>query len=58
MFRKIIHYLFKCPTFWRWNPAFTCPICNKKYRCYFDGCDIAGHGINICLSCGKKLEGV
>lgn len=54
-FKKIRHYLFNCPTFWRLKPAFECPKCGRKYRCYWDGNDILGHGINICNSCAKKI---
>ena len=48
--QKLKHYLFKCPTFWRIKPAFECPICGKKYRCYWDGND-TDKGINICNDC-------
>jgi len=50
------HKLFKCPTFWQRNPSFTCPSCGGKYRCYWDGNDIAGHGINYCNDCAKRIE--
>jgi len=39
MFKKFIHRLFKCPTFWSIRPYFTCPDCKKTYRCYWDGND-------------------
>jgi len=50
------HKIFKCPTFWDKEPAFTCPGCGKKYRCYWDGNDVTGHGIDYCNKCAKKLE--
>ena len=56
LFKKLIHYLFKCPTFWRFKPAFECPECGRKYRCYWDGNDISGHGINICNPCAKRIK--
>ena len=54
--RRIIHKLFQCPTFWIRKPRFECPICGEKYRCYWDGNDIDGHGINICNKCAKKIQ--
>jgi len=51
------HKLFHCPTFWRPKPAFTCPGCGKKYRCYWDGNDVTGVGIDFCNSCAADLEG-
>lgn len=53
---KWMHNLFHCPTFWRFRRAYTCPICGKKYRCYWDGHDVLGHGINICGTCFKKID--
>ena len=50
-FRKLYHYLFKCPTFWSRKPHFKCPVCGETYRCYWDGHDIEGLGINICEQC-------
>ena len=50
----LFHKLFKCPTFWQIKPAFKCPECGKTYRCYWDGHDIAGRGINICNACASK----
>ena len=50
------HKLFHCPTFWKLKPAFTCPQCSKKYRCYWDGNDVAGHGIDYCNKCAAQLE--
>ena len=50
------HKLFKCPTFWKLKPSYTCPECGKKYRCYWDGNDIWGVGIDYCNTCVKKLE--
>jgi len=55
--KRVIHKLFHCPTFWRLKPAFSCPKCDKKYRCYWDGNDVTGHGIDYCNKCAKKLEG-
>lgn len=49
--QKVYHYLFECPTFWRVKPAFKCPICGETYRCYWDGNDVDGLGINICTPC-------
>lgn len=56
MLKKLIHKLFKCPTFWKFRLAFECPLCGKKYRCYLDGQDICGIGIYICNTCAKKYE--
>jgi transcription elongation factor Elf1 len=53
-----IHKLFQCPTFWKLKASFTCPECGKKYRCYWDGNDVANHGINYCDKCAEKLEAV
>ena len=50
------HKLFACPTFWKLKPMFRCPECGKKYRCYWDGNDVTGHGIDYCNKCAKKLE--
>ena len=55
-FKKLHHLIFKCPTFWETKPAFCCPGCGKRYRCYWDGNDIAGIGINYCNSCTEKHE--
>lgn len=52
------HYLFRCPTFWQLKPAFECPDCGKQYRCYWDGHDVAGHGINYCYDCATNLENI
>lgn len=54
--KKLFHYMFGCPSFWTLKPKFRCPVCGKKYRCYWDGNDIEGHGINICNSCAKIIE--
>jgi len=56
-FKTIYHKFFKCPTFWRIKPAFTCPRCGGKYRCYWDGNDVEGHGKDFCDTCAKALEG-
>jgi hypothetical protein len=48
--KKILHYLFHCPTFWRVKPAFVCPCCQATYRCYWDGHDVNGK-INVCSAC-------
>jgi hypothetical protein len=53
--QKWKHYLFSCPTFWRWKPAFTCPECGATYRCYWDGND-AGGQINLCTPCTEKYQ--
>lgn len=52
---KLKHYLFDCPTFWRRKPAFQCPHCGKKYRCYWDGNDCGGK-INVCHACAAEYE--
>lgn len=57
-FQRWYHYLFKCPSFWRIKPAFKCPKCGKTYRCYWDGNDVKGHGINYCTPCAKILESI
>ncbi len=53
--RRVYHKLFNCPTFWRIKPAFKCPGCGKKYRCYWEGNDTQ-FGINYCDSCDKILN--
>ena len=52
--KKLLHYLFRCPTFWSFKPYFKCPECGATYRCYWDGHDIVGRGINICGKCASK----
>lgn len=47
------HKLFSCPTFWKLKPAFTCPICGREYRCYWDGHDEFGK-VNVCTPCYEK----
>ena len=55
MVKRLLHLLFKCPTFWHIKPAFTCPICSRTYRCYWDGSDgIMYDGqilLDVCASC-------
>ena len=51
-----IHKLFRCPTFWKIKTSFKCPKCGKKYRCYWDGNDVKGHGVDYCNKCAKELE--
>ena len=53
--KRWYHKLFKCPTFWNLKLQFTCPECGGKYRCYWDGNDIAGVGIDYCNDCAKVL---
>jgi len=55
MFKKIYHYLFKCPTFWEIKPHFQCPDCGKRYRCYWDGHDTNGK-VDVCNKCNDKYE--
>lgn len=50
------HKLFKCPTFWKLKTSFECPLCGRKYRCYWDGHDIADVGIDVCNRCEKRLS--
>ena len=52
---KLRHYLFECPTFWRRQPAFKCPICDATYRCYWDGNDVGGK-INVCKTCTYEYD--
>jgi hypothetical protein len=54
--KKIHHKLFRCPTFWKLKYSFHCPRCGKGYRCYWDGNDVTGHGIDYCNSCASLLE--
>ena len=54
--QKCWHYLFGCPTFWRIRPFFHCPRCGVGYRCYWDGNDVAGVGIDYCDACAVVLE--
>ncbi len=56
MFKRLFHLLFECPTFWRLKPAFTCPECGDQYRCYRDGHDVVGVGIDLCGPCAKEKE--
>lgn len=53
--QRWLHYLFECPTFWKWERTFTCPDCGKKYRCYWDGNDINGK-IHVCNRCVNSEE--
>ena len=55
-FKRWKHKIFDCPTFWKLEPSFTCPSCSKKYRCYWDGNDITGHGTDYCNKCAKRIE--
>jgi hypothetical protein len=52
--KRWMHKLFDCPTFWK-KPSFVCPICGKKYRCYWDGHDSYGF-INVCNTCVKVTD--
>ncbi len=54
-FQRWWHYLFHCPSFWDWKPAFKCPVCGVTYRCYWDGNDCFGM-INVCNKCAKAKE--
>ena len=54
--KRAYHKLFKCPTFWKIKPRFKCPCCGETYRCYWDGNDVAGHGIDYCDACAAALE--
>ena len=58
MWRRLFHKLFKCPTFWELKPHFKCPLCGKTYRCYWDGNDVIGVGIDLCDKCAQKYEPV
>ena len=49
------HYLFHCPSFWRLRPAFTCPLCGAKYRCYWDGHDEGGY-VHLCGDCARRMR--
>ena len=55
LWKRAWHKLFHCPTFWSLRPAYKCPECGKRYRCYWDGNDIKGHGINYCGKCAGKI---
>ena len=50
------HKLFRCHTFWKLRPFYHCSKCGKGLRCYWDGNDIEGHGIDICNACARKIE--
>ena len=54
--KRWLHKFFKCPTFWKCKASFVCPDCGHKYRCYWDGNDVSGVGINYCNGCAAKLE--
>jgi phage/plasmid primase-like uncharacterized protein len=51
----ILHKLFRCPTFWKLKATFECPLCGRKYRCYWDGHNIKGHGTDICKKCARAI---
>jgi hypothetical protein len=53
--KKWIHYLFDCPSFWRFRPKYHCSVCGKSARCYWDLNDCFGK-INVCNSCKYFLE--
>lgn len=57
--KRWIHKLFKCPTFWQAvilrKPAWTCPGCGHKGTCYWDGND-TDEGIDYCNSCAQEIE--
>jgi hypothetical protein len=53
--KRLWHLLFECPTFWSFTPKFTCPVCHKQYRCYWDGNDIAGM-IDVCNKCAVSID--
>nr|BDD43753.1 hypothetical protein 13 [bacterium] len=52
---KIVHKLFRCSTFWNLKPAFTCPVCGRGFRCFWDGHDIGGL-TNVCSKCSKEIS--
>lgn len=54
-FRKWLHYLFSCPTFWSMKGAFVCIICGQRKKCYYDGNDIKDVGTDICDRCAKAI---
>jgi len=54
MLKKILHYLFHCPTFWSLIPAFKCPDCGRPYRCYWNGHDCICGKINLCKKCYEE----
>lgn len=54
--KKVCHKLFECPTFWRVKPSFRCPKCGKSYRCYWDGNDVKGVGVDLCNKCAAVYE--
>lgn len=53
--QRLCHKLFHCPTFWRLRASFKCPKCGRNYRCYWDGNDILGYGIDICERCAELI---
>lgn len=54
MNKSIFHYLFRCPTFWRFRKTFKCPDCNRGYRCYWDGNDCKCGKIHLCNKCAAN----
>ncbi len=56
--KGVYHKLFECPTFWQIKPSFKCPGCGKKYRCYWDGNDVAGHGRDYCNTCAAGIRSI
>jgi hypothetical protein len=54
--KKVKHLLFHCHTFWQWKRAYKCPVCGKRYRCYWDGNDVVDWGTDICADCYKKID--
>jgi hypothetical protein len=55
MFRRWWHLLFACPTFWRSGLSYTCPVCDKHFRCYWDGQRVEGYERHCCNRCAKKI---
>ena len=55
-FKRWLHKLFQCPTFWEIKYHFHCPECGKGYRCYWEGNDVLGVGIDFCDDCAETIE--
>ena len=50
------HKLFECGTYWNPRTWYHCTRCSKTLKCYWDGNDVTGHGIDFCDKCAAVLE--
>lgn len=56
--QRWLHKLISCPTWWKswFKDGKRCPGCGKRIRCYWDGNDIEGVGIDYCNRCTAIIE--